>query len=90
MCLHSCDTPRCVNPDHLRAGTAQDNSDDMKERDRLTRGSDRPLSKLDEEKVLVIRQRAAEGASDKALAQDFGVTAGMIRHIRNRRAWTHI
>lgn len=27
--LHSCDTPACVNPDHLTVGTAQDNTDDM-------------------------------------------------------------
>jgi hypothetical protein len=33
--LHSCDNPICVNPDHLRWGTAQDNVDDAKKRGRL-------------------------------------------------------
>lgn len=28
MILHGCDTPSCVNPEHLRPGTAQDNYDD--------------------------------------------------------------
>jgi hypothetical protein len=30
--LHTCDNPRCINPDHLREGTPQDNTQDMLER----------------------------------------------------------
>lgn len=39
---HTCDTPRCWNPDHLRGGTHQDNVDDkmQKGRYRLTREPD--------------------------------------------------
>ena len=32
--LHSCDTPACINLDHLRAGTHQDNMRDRDERGR--------------------------------------------------------
>ena len=36
--LHSCDTPACVRPDHLRPGTRRENSQDM-----ISRGR-RPIS----------------------------------------------
>jgi hypothetical protein len=34
MICHHCDNPACVNPDHLYAGTAQSNHDDMVRRGR--------------------------------------------------------
>lgn len=35
LILHSCDNPRCVNPDHLRVGTDADNTRDKMERGRF-------------------------------------------------------
>lgn len=43
---HTCDNPKCVNPDHLWIGTNKDNYEDMKRkgRDRLFRpGSKQPI-----------------------------------------------
>jgi hypothetical protein len=37
--LHSCDNPPCVNPVHLRAGSAKDNVDDMVSRGRAKNGA---------------------------------------------------
>jgi hypothetical protein len=31
---HTCDNPPCINPDHLRCGTYQDNHDDMRSKGR--------------------------------------------------------
>jgi hypothetical protein len=38
--LHRCDTPACVNPDHLFVGTKLDNSDDMIAKGRARSGID--------------------------------------------------
>lgn len=32
--LHVCDTPSCVNPEHLRAGTQKENWDDARQKGR--------------------------------------------------------
>lgn len=37
-CLHSCDTPLCVNFRHLSAGTVAENNADMLAKDRQARG----------------------------------------------------
>lgn len=35
---HHCDTPRCVRPEHLYAGTREDNTEDMLRRGRVASG----------------------------------------------------
>ncbi len=35
LLLHSCDVSRCVNPEHLREGTAKDNAMDASQRGRI-------------------------------------------------------
>ena len=32
--MHKCDTPQCVNPDHLKSGTQAENLKDMKQKGR--------------------------------------------------------
>lgn len=47
LVCHTCDVPRCCNPDHLYLGTAQDNANDRMNRGRhwTPRGEEHPLFK---------------------------------------------
>ena len=86
---HHCDTPACVNPRHLYAGTASDNANDKYKRGRgnLPVGSARPEAKLNEEAVKYIRSSNEKGAD---LARRFGVTPSVICVVRKRKTWKHV
>lgn len=89
--LHSCDNRRCVNPDHLRTGTRQDNMNDKVERDRQVRGERQVHAKLTAPMVLEIRERHAVGdVTLTSLAQEFDVDVASIHNIVKRKTWKHI
>lgn len=89
--LHTCDNPACVNPLHLFVGTHQDNMTDMVKKGRSLlnkqKGQDHRNAKLTERDVLEIR---ASKETLKTLAARYGVSFGLIAHIKKRRAWAHI
>lgn len=88
--MHSCDVPRCVNPDHLSAGTQADNVQDMmrKGRHKSFPGSRNPIAKLDEEKVAHIRQSlASKTETIKSLAEKYGVTFQCVFRVARGRGW---
>ena len=88
--LHSCDNPLCCNPDHLRLGTQQENMRDMTSRNRQAKqqGNHNGMAKLTEQDVLDIRD--INGMSQRAIADQYGVTPMAINLIMNRKTWTHI
>lgn len=87
--LHHCDTPSCVNPDHLFLGTDADNHRDSvaKGRRRTFRGEQCACAKLTERDVRFIRESHLTG---KVLARQFNITKGHISSIRSGRAWRHL
>jgi len=72
--MHKCDTPCCVNPEHLSVGTAKDNSDDMisKGRSRHPSGDTHPHTKISELTIKEIYAKLKE-ESRKSLARQYGI-----------------
>lgn len=87
--LHKCDTPRCVNPDHLFLGTQSENIVDCSTKGRLVdnRGTKHGMCKLQEVDVLNIR---SSDLPNRRLAEQFGISDTTVRLIRSRKTWRHL
>jgi hypothetical protein len=48
LACHHCDVPRCINPEHLYAGTHQDNMNDKQKRGRMKGIHPKSISKWDD------------------------------------------
>lgn len=79
--MHSCDTPYCVNPDHLSVGSHSDNTQDMLVKRR------EGMSRLTPEQVLEIRS-SSEGT--RTLSRKHGVAETTIYHARTGVSWKHL
>lgn len=87
LVLHKCDTPSCVNPDHLFLGINKDNTQDMIKKGRSAKGEKNGRAKLSPEQVLKIREDDRLGT---VIAPEYGVTPTMIYEIKHKRSWKHI
>jgi len=81
LVCHSCDTPSCVNPDHLFLGTPKRNTGDMMSKWRHGR------AKLSRDQVVEIR-RSSDSLS--ILSERYGVSSQHISHIRRNKSWVDI
>ncbi len=81
--LHKCDTPACVNPNHLTIGSHLDN---MKDRARKRRFvlEGKPRAKLTATSVLEIRQSQEPSTT---LAARYGVGRVQVRNIQRGLVW---
>lgn len=87
---HRCDTPCCVNPEHIFLGTEADNYRDSKSKGRNVRGEKHGMSKLTEEDVRSIRFLRDSGIRNSKIAKIFNVTQALIGYIVKRKIWAHI
>ena len=93
--LHTCDTPACVNPEHLWIGSQGDNFRDMvaKGRRRVgrARGEVNWNARLSDDDVRTMRAiRREKHLSYRKIAQQFGVTTMTAFRACERQSWTHI
>lgn len=95
---HKCDTPACVNPDHLFVGTPTDNVHDAMAKGRTrsgmavhpdlaAKGERVGGAKLKEGDVLVIRREIAAGKPLREIAAHYGVTRENISCIKRGDTW---
>ncbi len=85
---HKCDTPSCVNPDHLFIGAQLENMADMKAKGRASTvratGEACGQAKLTLPQVREIR---ASREKTQSLAERFGVTYQAVRAVRIGLTW---
>lgn len=83
---HKCDTPPCVNPDHLFLGTHADNTHDAWSKNRMY--ILKPATKLSREDVDQIRElNASKTMTNKLIAEIYGVTPSNIGYVVKRKTW---
>jgi hypothetical protein len=80
---HLCHNKRCINPKHLSTGNQTKNITDS-----YTDG--KVEKKLSIAQVKEIRRRAEAGEKKKALAKEYGVSAGHVGDIVNRVVWKEV
>ena len=84
--LHQCDNPPCVRPDHLKFGTHTDNMREMVARKRRLRGHVLVASQ-----VIEIRSINPQTPSERReVAALFGVSAGTVKNIVERKSWDQV
>jgi hypothetical protein len=88
---HHCDTPACVNPGHLFAGTNLDNIRDAQRKGRYGQDKMSPGAKLTKGQIEEIKRLYAVGnISQRQLARDYGTSQSNIGRIVRKEIWTWV
>lgn len=93
LVCHHCDTPACVNPEHLYAGTPASNMADKVRRNRARgarQGSRHHNAKLRDEDVEAMRRLRRDGLLCRQIGGQFGVSPHTVSRILAGTRWGHI
>lgn len=87
--LHSCDNPRCVNPDHLSMGSHKENMEDKVKKGRQQKGEKVKTSKLVGADVIIIRALFKD-CPYAEVARRFGINQTSVMRILKGITWKHL
>lgn len=92
MCvLHRCDTPACVNPEHLFLGSRDLNNKDRMRKGRSALGEKSGRSKLSPEDVRDIRRLyQSHTITTTAIGKQYGVSNHQVSMIGLYKSWRHL
>lgn len=90
LVCHRCDTPLCVNPDHLFLGEPKDNSADMVRKGRSAKGEQVGTSKITESDAKLIIRMYSLGVGTTAIAKAVGISGVHVARIIRGEAWGHL
>lgn len=92
--LHKCDTPSCVNPDHIFLGTLQDNVRDMDMKGRRNNPMVKPQTGMKHYAATFtdhqIRAIRLDSRRVGVIAREYAVTHGAISMIKSGKRWAQV
>ncbi|MGI9345548.1 MAG: HNH endonuclease [Gammaproteobacteria bacterium] len=88
--MHLCDNRSCCNPNHLLAGTHEQNMGFAAAQRRMPYGENHYSTKLTEDDVKNIRKKVRQGQSQEGVARLYGITQSSVSHIVSGKAWKYV
>ena len=88
--MHLCDNTRCVNPEHLCAGTPQLNMQDKLSKNRQARGSVNGRAKLSEDSVKSICEEKRKGRTYAEIQALFSISRATVWRVLSGKNWGHV
>ena len=86
--MHTCDNRKCINPQHLKSGTAKTNHDDKIQKQRQARGAANGNAKWTATDVAAMRTLRADGVPAKTIAASFNISLAHLWRVLTHKNWT--